>query len=77
LKETEQKTQRAKKEKESASKKATELKQLLKSNDFNPMQDHKKATDIANAVLKIDPNHKEAQKAIKDMKAYESPQLFQ
>lgn len=77
LKETEQKTQQAKKKKESASKKATELKQLLKEKGFNPLQDHKKATEIANEILKIDPNHKEAQKVIKDMKAYESPQLFQ
>ncbi|WP_339652504.1 PRTRC system protein E [uncultured Maribacter sp.] len=77
LKETELKTQQAKKKKESVSKKATELKQLLKEKDFNPMQDHKKATDIANDILKKDPNHKEAQKVIKDMKAYESPKLFQ
>lgn len=77
LMETEQKTQQAKKKKESASKKATELKQLLKEKGFNPLQDHKKATYIANEILKIDPNHKEAQKVIKDMKAYESPQLFQ
>lgn len=41
------------------------------------MSDHKKATDIANEVLKIDPDHKDAQKVIKDMKAYESPKLFQ
>ena len=77
LAETEQKTQQAKKKKESTTKKVTELKQLLKEKDFNPMSDHKKATDIANEILKIDPNHKEAQKVIKDMKAYESPKLFQ
>lgn len=77
LKETEQKTQQAKKKKESTSKKATELKQLLKEKGFNPMKDHKKATDLANEILKIDPNHKEAQKVVKDMKAYESPKLFQ
>lgn len=77
LKETEKKTQQGKKKKESASKKATELKQLLKEKGFNAMTDHKKATDIANAILKINPNHKEAQKVIKDMKAYESPKLFQ
>lgn len=77
LKETEQKTQQAKTKKESTTKKATELKQLLKEKDFNPMQDYKKATDIANEILKIDPNLKEAQKVIIDMKAYESPQLFQ
>lgn len=77
LKETEQKTQQAKRKKESASKKATELKQLLKEKDFNPMTDHKKATDIANEILKIDPNHKEAQKVVKEMKAYESPNLFE
>lgn len=77
LAETEQKTQQAKKKKESTAKKATELKQLLKEKDFNPMSDHKKATDLANEILKIDPNHKEAQKVIKDMKAYESPKLFQ
>ena len=77
LAETEQETQRAKKKKESTTKKVTELKQLLKEKDFNPMSDHKKATDIANEILKIDPNHKEAQKVIKDMKAYESPKLFQ
>ena len=77
LAETEQKTQPAKKKKESTTKKVTELKQLLKEKDFNPMSDHKKATDIANEILKIDPNHKEAQKVIKDMKAYESPKLFQ
>ncbi|RKN83551.1 PRTRC system protein E [Ulvibacterium marinum] len=76
LAETEQKTQQAKKKKESASKKATELKQLLKATDFNPMTDHKKATDIANDILKIDPNHKDAQKVVKDMKVYESPKLF-
>ena len=76
LKETEQKTQQAKKKKESVSKKATELKQLLKEKGFNPMQDHKKATDLAKAILKIDPNHKEAQKAVKDMAVYESPNLF-
>lgn len=77
LAETEQKTQQAKKKKESTSKKATELKQLLKEKDFNPMSDHKKATDLANEILKIDPSHQEAQKVIKDMKAYESPKLFQ
>ncbi|ASV32343.1 MULTISPECIES: PRTRC system protein E [Flavobacteriaceae] len=77
LAETEQKTQQAKKKKESTSKKATELKQLLKEKDFNPMSDHKKATDLANQILKIDASHKEAQKVIKDMKAYESPKLFQ
>ena len=77
LAETEQKTQQAKKKKESTTKKVTELKQLLKEKDFNPMSDHKKATDIANEILKIDPNHTEAQKVIKDMKAYESPKLFQ
>ncbi len=63
--------------KESTTKKATELKQILKEKNFNPMQDHKKATDIANEILKVDPDHKDAQKVIKDMKAYESPQLFQ
>lgn len=77
LKETEQKTQQAKKKKESVTKKATELKKLLKEKGFNAMTDHKKATDIANEILKIDPNHKEAQKVIKDMKAYESPKLFE
>ncbi|MGB6153852.1 MAG: PRTRC system protein E [Pricia sp.] len=77
LKETEQKTQQAKKKKESTSKKATELKQLLKEKDFNPMTDHKKASDIANEILKIDSDHKVAQKVIKDMKEYESPKLFQ
>lgn len=77
LKETEQKTQQAKKKKESTSKKATELKQLLKEKDFNPMIDHKKATVIANEILKIDPNHSEAKKVVKDMEAYESPKLFQ
>ncbi|GMN11169.1 hypothetical protein MTsPCn9_21260 [Croceitalea sp. MTPC9] len=76
LKETEQKTQRAKKKKESTAKKATELKQLLKEKGFNPMQDHKKATDLATAILKIDPEHKEAKKVIDDMKAYDNPQLF-
>jgi len=76
LKETEQRTQQAKKKKESVSKKATELKQLLKEKDFNPMEDHKKATDLAKAILKIDPNHKEAQKVVKDMEVYESPNLF-
>lgn len=76
LKETEQKTQQAKKKKESVSKKATELKKLLKEKDFNPMEDHKKATDLAKAILKIDPNHKEAQKVVKDMEVYESPNLF-
>ena len=77
LKETEQKTQQAKNKKESTTKKAMELKQLLKEKDFNPMTDHKKATDLANEIIKTDPNHKDAQKVIKDMKAYESPQLFQ
>ncbi|HDZ15398.1 hypothetical protein LCGC14_1708960 [marine sediment metagenome] len=77
LKETELKTQQVKKKKESTGKKTTELKQLLKEKDFNPMQDYKKATDIANEILKIDPNHKEALKVVKDMKAYESPKLFQ
>lgn len=76
LKETEQKTQQAKKKKESVSKKATELKQLLKEKDFNPMENHKKATDLAKTILKIDPNHKEAQKVVKDMEVYESPNLF-
>ncbi len=76
LKETEQKTQQSKKKKESVSKKATELKQLLKEKGFNPMQDHKKATDLANTILKIDPEHKEAKKVIEDMKAYDTPQLF-
>ncbi|MFC4094798.1 PRTRC system protein E [Euzebyella saccharophila] len=76
LKETEQKTQQAKKKKESTAKKATELKQLLKEKGFNPMQDHKKATDLATAILKIDPEHKEAKKVIDDMKAYDNPQLF-
>ncbi len=77
LKETEQRTQQAKKKKESTTKKASELKQLLKEKDFNPMSDHKKATDIANEILKIDFDNKDAQKVIKDMKAYESPKLFQ
>ncbi|SNZ01438.1 PRTRC system protein E [Flagellimonas pacifica] len=77
LKETEQKTQQAKKKKESTAKKASELKQLLKEKGFNPMTDHKKATDLANEILKIDPNHSEAQKTVKDMKAYESPKLFE
>lgn len=76
LEQTEQMTQQAKKKKESASKKATELKQLLKENGFNPMQDHKKAIDLAKAILKIDPEHKEAKKVIDDMKAYDNPQLF-
>ncbi|HEA19708.1 hypothetical protein LCGC14_1776930 [marine sediment metagenome] len=76
LKETEQKTQQAKKKKESVYKKATELKKLLNKKDFNPMEDHKKATDLAKAILKIDPNHKEAQKVVKDMEVYESPNLF-
>ena len=76
LKETEQKTQQAKKKKESTVKKTTELKKVLKEKGFNPMRDHKKAIDLANEILKIDSNHKEAQKVIKDMKAYESPQLF-
>lgn len=76
LKQTEQKTQQAKKKKESTTKKMTELKQLLKEKGFNPMQDHKKATDLANKILKIDPEHKEAKKVIEDMKAYNNPQLF-
>jgi len=76
LKETEKKTQQAKKKKESTTKKATELKQLLNDKSFNPMQDHKKATDLANQILKLDANHKEALKVQKDMKAYDNPQLF-
>ena len=76
LAESEQKTQQAKKRKESTAKKATELKQLLKGKDFNPMADHKKATDLANDILKLDPNHKDAQKVIKEMKVYEEPKLF-
>lgn len=76
LKETEKNTQQAKRKKESTAKKATELKQLLKEKDFNPMEDHKTATDLAKAILKIDPNHKEAQKVVKDMEVYESPNLF-
>ena len=69
LKETEKKTQPAKKKKESTTKKATELKQLLNDKSFNPMQDHQKATDLANQILKLDANHKEALKVQKDMKA--------
>jgi len=76
LAETEQKTQQAKKRKESTSKKATELKKLLKDKNFNPMQDHQKATDLANDILKLDANHKEALKVQKDMKVYDNPQLF-
>ncbi len=77
LKETEQKTQQAKKKTETASKKASDLKKLMKEKGFNPMTDHKKATDLADEVLKIDPKHKEALKVKNDMKAYESPKLFQ
>jgi len=77
LKETEKNTQQAKRKKESVSKKATELKKLMKEKGFNPMTDHKKATDLADEILKIDPKHKEALKVKKDMKAYESPKLFQ
>ncbi len=76
LRETEEKTQLAKKQKETASKKVSALRKLLKEKGFNPMQDHKKATDIANEILKSDPDHKEAQKVIKEMKAYDNPQLF-
>lgn len=77
LEETEQKTQQAKMKKESAIKIAASLKQLQKEKDFNPMVDHKRATDLADAVLKVDPHHKGALKVMNDMKAYESPNLFQ
>lgn len=76
LKKTEEKTKWAKDNKE-RKKKATEaLKQLVKGKDFNPINDHKKAVELANKVLELDEKDFLAKKTLDDMKAYEQPSFF-
>ena len=40
------------------------------------MKDYKKALDMANEILALDPKHKEADKIRNQMSQYEEPQLF-
>lgn len=76
LKSSENKTEGAKKQKEKTSKKWTALQALIKEKDYNPMKDYKKALDMANEILALDPKHKEADKIRNQMSQYEEPQLF-
>jgi len=76
LKTSENKTEGAKKQKDTIAKKNSALQTLIKSKDFNALKDFEKAIKIAKEILDLNPEHKEALKVIEQMSQYESPKLF-
>ena len=65
-----------KKRKEKKKKALSDLKELVKDKNFNPMAEHRKAVNLANKVLELDENDALAKKTIEDMKAYQQPTFF-
>jgi len=76
LKEAASKTDVAKKQKESTSKLNKELNDMVKATDFNPIKDYEKAIKLANKILALNPEHKDAKKIVEQMSQYEIPTLF-
>lgn len=70
------KTESGKKQKESVSKDVKSLQEFVGKNGFNPLKDHKTAIEMAEKILAVNPNQKDAKKVIKDMSAYTEPSLF-
>ena len=77
LKASAEKTEVAKKKKESISKRFKALQNLMNGKDFNALKDHEKAMGMAKEILAQSPEHKEAKKIVQQMEQYESPNLFQ
>ena len=76
LKKAEEKTKWAKDKKERKKKAVDALKELVKGKDFNPLNDHEKAVELANKVLELDENDTLAKKTIADMNPYKQPSFF-
>ena len=70
------KTESGKKQKESVSKDIKALQEFVGKNNFNPLKDHKTAIEMAEKILGVNPNQKDAKKVIKDMTPYKEPSLF-
>lgn len=70
------KTESGKKQKESVSKDIKALQEFVGKNNFNPLKDHKTAIEMAEKILAVNPNQKDAKKVIKDMTPYTEPSLF-
>ena len=76
LKASKENTEGAKKQKDTVNKKVSTLKELVNGAKFNALREHSKAIKLANDVLALNPDHKEAKKILNEMKQYQEPQLF-
>ena len=70
------KTESGKKQKESVAKDVKSLQDFVGKNNFNPLKEHKTAIEMAEKILAVNPNQKDAKKVIKDMTPYTEPSLF-
>ena len=70
------KTESCKKQKESVAKDVKSLQDFVGKNNFNPLKEHKTAIEMAEKILAVNPNQKDAKKVIKDMTPYTEPSLF-
>ena len=70
------KTESCKKQKESVAKDVKSLQDFVGKNNFNPLKEHKTAIEMAEKILAVNPNQKDAKKVIKDMTPYTEPSIF-